>query len=378
MDFDLTADQVMLRDTVRRFVDGRVRSQARDWDVAGEIPNTVLAELADMGLLGVTNDPDWDGAGLGAVDLALVVEELARGDGALALTVARHNALCAGILGRYGSSEQKDRYLGSLSRGDMLGGWCVSEPQSGDDPAAVETHAVRDGTGWILNGTKIFVTHGARGGLFVVFARTDSGVTAFLVEKGAGGLVQRSIGETLGMRASDTGALELTDVRVPDANRLGRVGAGVQQAEAVLALGRITIAAIAVGLGRAALAAARDYALERRQFGEPIAQFQAVQWKLADSATELDAAGLLVLRAAFLAASSSPFGREAAMAKLFAAEAAMRAADESLQIHGGFGFTAEYPVERYYRDVKLCAIGDGTSELQRLAIAEHVLSESNR
>jgi alkylation response protein AidB-like acyl-CoA dehydrogenase len=378
VDFDLTSDQAMLRDTVRRFVNERVKPEARSWDEAGEIPDAVLAEVAAMGLLGVTTDPAWEGAGFGPVELVLVVEELARGDGALALTVAHHNALCAGMLARYGSSAQKERYLTLLSRGDLLGGWAVSEPQSGDDPAAVESYAARDGSDWILNGTKMLVTHGTRGGLFVVFARTDDGVTAFLVEPGTDGMTQRVIDGTLGMRASDTGALELTDVRVPDGNRIGELGAGPDQAETVLALGRVTLGAIAVGLGRGAVAAAREYAIERKQFGRPIADFQAVQWKLADCATGLDAAGLLVSRAAWLAASGESFAREAAMAKLHAADAAMHAADESLQIHGGFGFTAEFPVERYYRDVKLCAIAEGTSELQRVAIAASVLETSSR
>ena len=380
MEFELNQEQRMLRDTVRRFVSEKVAPQARAWDRDEKFPHQVVRELGEMGLLGVTVPTEWDGAGLGPIELALVVEEVARGDGALALTVASHNGLCSGHIKMFGSDRQKERYLKPLARGEKLGAWGLTEPNSGSDAAAMLTTAVRDGDHWLLNGSKIFITQGTVAGVYVIMAITDRklgsrGVTAFIVEPELKGFEKRPLKEKLGMRSSDTAMLSFDGVRVPDANRIGKEGEGFTQTLQVLDRGRITIAALALGLARGALDAARRYALERKQFGKPLAEFQAIQWKLANMATESEAAALLTYRAAWLAAEGRPFAKEASMAKLFASEAAMRATDEAVQIHGGYGYTAEFPVERFYRDAKLCTIGEGTSEIQRLVIARSLLSE---
>ncbi len=314
------------------------------------------------------------------MEVAIVVEEIARGDGSLALTVASHNGLCSGHINLFGSPAQKAKYSKRLATGEALGAWGLSEPGSGSDAAGMLTTAVRDGDHWVLNGSKIFITQGTVGSVYVIMAVTDrakgsKGVTAFILEKGMAGFEQKPLREKLGMRSSDTAILTFDSVRVPDANRIGDEGQGFIQTLQILDRGRITIGALAVGLGRGALEAARAYALDRKQFGKPIADFQAIQWKLADMATELDAARLLVHRAAYLAATGQSFTKEASMGKLFASEAAMRATDQAIQIHGGYGYTAEFPVERHYRDAKLCTIGEGTSEIQRLVISRAILKE---
>lgn len=380
VDFQLSEEQVLLRDTVRRAVSEKVVPHARTWDHSQRFPFEVVRELAGMGLLGVLVAPEYDGAGLSPLELALVVEEVARGDGSLALTVASHNGLCSSHIRLFGSHEQKVKYLKPLARGEKLGAWGLSEPGSGSDAAALRTSATKQGDFWVLNGSKIFITQGSVGDIYVILARTDvsqktRGCTAFIVEKGASGFSQQVMKDKLGMRSSDTAILNFDNVRISESQRIGEVGQGFIQALQILDRGRITIGALALGLGSAALQAARNYALERQQFGKPIADFQAIQWKFADMATELDAARLLVWRAAWLCAQNQPFAKEAAMAKLFASEAAMRATDEAIQIHGGYGYTSEFGVERHYRDAKLCTIGEGTSEVQRLVIARHVLGE---
>ena len=380
MDFELTSDQVMLRDTVRRFVADKVIPNARAWDREEKFPHEVVRALGDMGMLGISVEPEWDGSGYGALETALVIEEVARGDGSLALTVASHNGLCSGHIRLAGSREQKERYLKPLARGEKLGAWGLTEPGSGSDASAMATQAVRDGSDWVLNGSKTFITQGTVGDTFVILACTDKtrgtrGVTAFIVEKGAPGFSQRPLKEKLGMRSSDTALLTFDQVKVPDSQRLGPENDGFINTLQILDRGRITIGALAVGLARGALEEARKYALERKQFGKPIAEFQAIQWKLADMATELDAARLLVWRAAWLCDQGKPFSKEASIAKLFASEAAMRATDEAVQVHGGYGYTSEFPVERYLRDAKLCTIGEGTSEVQRMVIARALLKE---
>jgi len=312
-----------------------------------------------------------------AVSAALAVERIAWGDGALALTVASHNSLCTAHILLFGNEEQKRRYLPRLARGEVLGAWCLTEPQAGSDAAALRTRADRRGDRYVLNGTKVFVTQGSVAGVYVVLARTGGegpgGISAFVVERGTPGLRVGKKEDKLGLRASDTAEVVFEDAEVPEENRLGAEGEGYGQAMRVLEGGRIGIGAMAVGIGRAALEAAVAYAKGRVAFGKPIAEFQAVQWMLADSAVELDAAWLLVLRAAWLADQGLPFRKEASMAKLYASEAAHRAADRALQVHGGYGYIRDYPVERYYRDVRLCEIGEGTSEIQRLIVARAVL-----
>jgi len=312
------------------------------------------------------------------VSLALAVEALAWGDGGIALSVAAHNSLCAGHIVRAGNDAQKRAYLPRLASGDALGAWCLTEPGSGSDAGALVTRAERQRDRWVLSGTKVFVTQGSIAGLYVVMARTDPdgghrGISAFVVEAGTPGLRAGKHEDKLGMRSSDTTEVILEECAVPETQMLGAPGDGFRDAMRVLEGGRIGIGALALGLGRAALDASVAYARTRRAFGRTIGELQAIQWMIADMAVEMDAAELLVMEAATLAWRGQPYGREAAMGKLYASEAAARAASRAVQIHGGYGFTKEYPVERIYRDVKLCEIGEGTSEIQRLIIARDLL-----
>jgi len=355
-----------------------VKPHARRWDETGEFPLATVRKLGELGLLGVTVPEELGGAGLDVLALAVVVEEVARFDGSLALTVASHNGLGSSQIRYFGSEAQKRRWLAPLARGEKLAAWGLTEPGSGSDAANMRTTAVRRGGSWVLNGTKMFITQGSVGDVFVVLARTSpekaqKGITAFVLEKGMPGFGQKAIHGKLGMRSSDTAELTLEDVVVPDDHRVGEVDQGFLNTLAILDRGRITIGALAVGLGRGAVEEARAYAKERTAFGKPIAEFQAISFALADMATEVDAARLLVWRAASLADRGRPFTREASMGKLFASEAAMRATSKAIQIHGGYGYTRDFPVERYFRDAKLCEIGEGTSEIQRIVIARSLL-----
>lgn len=377
MRFELSESQRLVYQAVGEFAARRIRPQAARWDREGAFPHELVPELAELGLLGLSVPEEYGGSGLDAVSAALAVERVAWGDGALALTVASHNSLCTAHILRFGNPDQKRRFLPRLARGEALGAWCLTEPHAGSDAAAIRTRADRRGHRYVLNGTKVFVTQGSVAGVYVVLARTGGegagGISAFVVERGVQGLRVGKKEDKLGLRASDTAEVVFEDVEVPEENRLGAEGEGYAQAMRVLEGGRIGIGAMAVGIGRAALDAAVEYAKNRVAFGQPIAQFQAIQWMLADSAVELDAAWLLVLRAAWLADRGLPFRKEASMAKLYASEAAHRATDRALQVHGGYGYIRDYPVERYYRDVRLCEIGEGTSEIQRLIVAKAVL-----
>lgn len=378
MDFTLPEELEEIQRTVRAFCEAEVKPYARAWDEAGTFPREVVRRLGEMGLLGMTVPEDLGGAGMGALAVAVVVEEVARFDGSLALTVASHNGLGTGHILRFGTDAQRERYLPPLARGEKLAAWALTEPGSGSDAAGMATTAVRRGDGWILNGSKTFITQGTVGDTFVVLARTDParkqhGITAFILEKGLPGFTQRAIHAKLGMRSSDTAELFLEDVEVPDAQRLGEVNDGFVNTLRILDRGRITIGALAVGLARGALEEARAYARERKAFGRAIADFQAIGFMLADMATETSAARLLVHRAAALCDAGLPFGKEASMAKLYASEAAMRATSKAIQIHGGYGYTRDFPVERYFRDAKLTEIGEGTSEVQRLVISREIL-----
>jgi len=364
--------------TVRDFCEEEVKPHAAKWDAEESFPHAVVKKVGELGLLGMAVPEEYGGTALGALGIAVVVEELARYDGSLALTVASHNGLGTSHLLRFGSQALKKEYLPALAAGEKLAAWGLTEPGSGSDAAALRTRAEKKGDRWILNGTKLFITQGTVGQVFVVLAVTSpekrqKGITAFLLEKGMKGFAQRPIHGKLGMRSSDTAELHLEDVEVPDAWRIGEVDAGFVNTLQILDKGRITIGALAVGLARGALEEARGYAKERRTFGKAIAEHQAVAFMLADMATETAAARLLVHRAATLADQGQPFSREAAMGKLFASEAAMRATTKAIQIHGGNGYTRDYPVERYFRDAKLCEIGEGTSEVQRMVIAREVL-----
>jgi alkylation response protein AidB-like acyl-CoA dehydrogenase len=378
MDFELSEELREIQRTVRAFCEEKVKPHARRWDDEETFPWEVVRELGPMGLLGMNVPEELDGSALGALGGAVVIEELARFDGSLALTVASHNGLGTGHILRFGTEAQKRRWIPPLARGEKLAAWGLTEPGSGSDAAAMRTTAVRRGGAWILNGAKTFITQGSVGDTFVVLAVTDperkqKGISAFVLEKGMKGFSQRPIHGKLGMRSSDTAELHLEDVEVPDEHRLGAVNEGFLDTLRILDRGRITIGALAVGLGQGALEEARAYAKERRAFGKPIAEHQAIAFMLADVATEVDAARLLVRRAAALCDAGAPFGTEASMAKLYASEAAMRATSRAIQVHGGYGYTKDFPVERYYRDAKLCEIGEGTSEVQRIVIARSVL-----
>jgi alkylation response protein AidB-like acyl-CoA dehydrogenase len=378
MDFDLPDELREIQRTVRELCLAEVKPNARRWDDAGEFPWEVVRKLGPLGLMGVAVPEEYGGAGMGALALAVIVEEIARFDGSLALTVASHNGLGTGHILRFGSEAQRRRWLPALAAGEKLAAWALTEPGSGSDAAAMRTTAVRRGGGWVLSGAKTFITQGTVGDVFVVLARTapdrkQHGITAFVVEKGERGFSQRAIHGKLGMRSSDTAELFLEDVEVPDDRRLGNENDGFLDTLRILDRGRVTIGALAVGLARGALEEATAYAKERTAFGRPIAELQAIQFMLSDMATEVAAARLLVHRAASLCDAGAPFVREASMAKLFASEAAMRATSKAIQIHGGYGYTKDFPVERYFRDAKLTEIGEGTSEVQRIVISREIL-----
>ena len=377
--FEYTEDQRLIHRTVREFAARELRPNARRWDVGGAFPTDLIGPIARLGLWGMTTPLEFGGHGLDPVGIALAIEALAWGDGGIALSVAAHNSLCCGHIVLAGSPEQKRTYLPRLASGEMLGAWCLTEPHSGSDAGSLATRAERRGTRWVLNGTKAFVTQGSLAAVYVVMARTDPeagrrGISAFIVERGTPGLRIGKHEDKLGVRSSDTAEVIVEDCEVPDGQLLGAPGEGFRDAMRVLEGGRIGIGAMALGLGRAALDASVAYAQERRAFGRPIAEFQAIQWMLADTATELDAAELLVMEAADRARRGLPYRLESSMAKLYASEAAARAAARAVQIHGGYGLIKDYPVERIYRDVKLCEIGEGTSDIQRLIISRAMLA----
>ncbi|MDH5674955.1 MAG: acyl-CoA dehydrogenase family protein [Myxococcales bacterium] len=378
MTFELDATHRSIRDTARAFARDRIAPQARAADAEERFPSELIPELGDLGFLGINIDPAYGGTGLDTLAYAIIVEEISRADGSMGLTVASHNGLGSSHIARFGSEDLRKRYLPRLATGEILGAWALTEPGSGSDSAALKTRAKREGQGWRLDGRKNFITQGSVGGVCVVLASTDlakrhRGITAFAVEPGTPGFSAHKLTGKMGCRASDTAELVLDGVHLDDSQRVGDEGSGFIDAMGILDKGRISIAAMALGLGEAALEAAVGYAGERRQFGKAIGDFQAIQWMLADSRTELDAARLLIMRAAALADAAKPFGQEAAMAKLFASEAASRVCDRALQIHGGYGYLSDFPVERHVRDVRLTRIGEGTSEVQRMVIARGML-----
>jgi alkylation response protein AidB-like acyl-CoA dehydrogenase len=334
----------------------------------------VVREIGQLGALGILVKEEYGGAGMGSLACAVAVEEVARYDGSLALTVASHNGLGSSHLRVFGNDEQKKKYLPKLATGEWLGAWGLTEPASGSDASGMKMTAVKQGAKWVLNGAKMFITQGTVGDVFVVLAVTNAakkqkGITAFVLDKSAKGFTQKAIHGKLGMRSSDTAELVFDNVELPDSAIVGDVDRGFIDTLKILDRGRITIGALAVGLGRGALEESIQYSKDRQAFGQPIGEFQAIRWMLADMKTEVDAARLLVHRAACLADAGKPYSLEASMAKLFASEAAMRACNKAVQIHGGYGYTREFPVERYLRDAKLCEIGEGTSEIQRSVIA---------
>jgi alkylation response protein AidB-like acyl-CoA dehydrogenase len=378
MTSELPESHRALQASLRAFCEERVKPYARSWDQAERLPLETVRALGELGVLGMQIPEEYGGAGLDTLAVAVAVEEIARYDGSLALTVASHNGLGTGHLRVFGNLDQKRRYLPQLATGEFLGAWALTEPSSGSDAAGMKTTAVKQRDGWVLNGTKMFITQGSLAQVFVVLALTSpekrqKGISAFLVEKGTPGFTQRPIHGKLGMRASDTAELIFENVVVPEGHLVGEQGMGFVNTLQILDKGRITIGALAVGLHRGALEESVLYARDRQAFGQPIAAFEGVRWMLADMQTELEAARLLVHRAAMLADSGRSYTRDASVAKLFASEAANRACNRAVQIHGGYGYTREFPVERYLRDAKLCEIGEGTSEVQRTIIARELL-----
>jgi alkylation response protein AidB-like acyl-CoA dehydrogenase len=380
MNFRPTEEQELLRRTVREFAESEIGPHVMEWDEAQQFSTDLLPKLAALGLAGVQFPEEYGGAALSAVDYCICIEELARVCPAVALSVAAHNGLCSAHISMFGTDAQRQQYLPRLVRGEMWGAWGLTEAGAGSDAAGMRTVAVNDANGWVINGAKTFITHGRIGGVMVVIAVTDRtkgnrGISAFIVERGTPGMSAGKKENKLGMRASDTSEVIFEQCRVPASQLLGEEGQGFINTLQVLDGGRIGIAALSVGLAQGAYEAALHYAKERRQFGQPIADFQAIQWKLADNATRIEAARLLTYRAAYLRDHGERTTRESSTAKLFASEVAVKAADDCVQIHGGYGFVKDYPAEKYFRDVKLLTIGEGTSEIQRLVIARQLLNQ---
>jgi alkylation response protein AidB-like acyl-CoA dehydrogenase len=374
LNFSYRDDQLLVRDTVRDFVRSRIVPNAAAWSERGEFPLDLVPELAALGLTGLAVPHEYGGAELDVLTIAMVMEELGAGDGSVALTIAAHNSLCIGHLLVAASEEQKARWLPPLAKGEHLGCWALTEPSSGSDAISAQSRARRDGDDYVLTGTKQFITNGSIAGLGVILVGAgERKLTAFGVARGTVGLRVGRREEKMGLHASDTAQLVLEECRVPVADRIGRDGEAFDHVKQVLDKGRIGIGALAIGLGRASLEVAIGYAKERRQFGRPIAEFEMIQWRLARARTELDAARLLVHRAASLADAGLRFTDAASKAKLYASEAATRAADSSLQVLGGYGYLQDFPIERHLRDVRLMEIGEGTSEVQRIVIARQLL-----
>lgn len=378
MNFDLPEDIAALRDVVRDFAAERIRPHARDWDRDQVLPDELVAELGQLGMMGVLTPEEYGGAGLSYLANAVVIEELARQDGGVALTVAAHNGLCLAHLNLAASPAQKQRYLPKLASGEWVGAWGLTEPGCGSDAAALQTRAERDGDGWRLSGHKMFITNGARARVFVIMARTEpakgpKGISAFLVERDDEGFTVSRKEDKLGMRASDTVPLDLENVYCGPEDLIGQLNRGYVDALRVLERGRVGIGALSVGLGRGALEEAIGYAQQRQAFGKPLAAQQAIQFMLADMAAEIEAARLMIYDAAQAIDRGEDARQKASMAKLFASEMATRAALKSIQVHGGYGYTKDMPVERYLRDAKLCEIGEGSSEVQRIVIARQLL-----
>src|ERR1700722_10982334 len=377
--FGLTAEQEQLRKEVRRFAERGESPHVSEWDEKSEFPHEVVKKLGAMGLMGVIFPEELGGAGMGYVEYVLAVEELSRVDGSVGIIVASHNSLCTNHIMLGGNDEQHKRWVTKLASGEWLGAWGLTEPGSGSDAGGMRTTATRTEKGWVLNGSKTFITNGTYADCALVLAVTDKekatrgGISAFVVEKGMKGFRPGKKENKLGLRASDTAELIFENCELPEESLVGKLGDGFKDAMRVLDGGRISIAALALGMARGALDAAMSYAQQRRQFGKAISEFQGIQFKRATMATELDAAWLLTMRAAQMKDKGQKVTLEASMAKLYASEAACRICDEGGQIHGGYGFIKDYRAERFYRDVKLCTIGEGTSEIQRIVIARELL-----
>ena len=378
MEFSFSEDQQLLRKTVREFAETEIAPTVMQYDESQEFPREIMNKVGELGLLGILFPEEYGGAGLGYIEYAMIVEELSRVDGSIGISVAAHNGLCGSHIYMAGTEEQKQKYLVPLATGKWIGGWSLTEPTAGSDAGGTRTTARQDGDYWILNGSKTFTTHGSVGQVVVVFAVTDRdqgkrGISAFVIEHGHPGFHKGKKENKMGLRASDTSEVVMEDCRVPADQMLGQRGQGFIDAMKILDGGRISIGALALGMARGAYDAALSYANQRRQFGKSIAEFQAIQFMLADMATKIDAAALLIYRAAWMKDQGLATTKESAMAKLFASEIGIEVADKALQIFGGYGYVKDFPVEKYYRDMKLCTIGEGTSEIQRIVIAREVL-----
>ncbi len=378
MNFETSELTQQVAQTARDFAMQHIKPYVMEWDEKQEFPINMFREMGKLGLLGVLVPEEYGGAGLGYFEYCAVLQEISKVCGSIGLSTAAHNSLCSGHILSFGSEEQKKKYLSKLATGEWIGAWGLTEPNTGSDAANMKTTAVRDGDYWVLNGTKSWITHGISGDVAVVIARTGEprtkdNATAFIVERGTRGFSGGKKENKLGMRASETAEMIFDNCRIPDANRLGEVGSGFKQALKVLDGGRISIAALALGIAKGAYEAAVQYSKERHQFDQPIANFQGIAFKLADMATEIAAAEMLTLQACDLKNRGEKMTKEAAMAKYYASEVAVRASTEAVQIFGGYGYTKDFPVEKYYRDSKLCTIGEGTSEIQKLVISREVL-----
>ena len=380
MDFEITEEQKMIRDMVRDFAQKDILPNVMKYDESQEFPHEIVAKMGELGLMGIIFPEEYGGPNYGYLEYVCAIEEISKADPSLGLTVAAHVSLCTNHIFTFGSTAQKEKYLPDLVSGKKIGAWGLTEPGAGSDAAGQKTTAVKDGNSWVLNGSKNFITHANVGSTALIMAMTAlekgyKGISAFIVEKGTPGFSCGKKENKLGMRASDTGSLILEDCRIPLGNIVGEEGQGFKQAMEVLEGGRISIASLALGTAQGAYEAALKYSLERKQFNSPISDFQAIQWMLADMATEIEAARLLTYQAAYLKDQKKKVIKESSMAKLLASEVAMKVVNNAVQIFGGYGYVKDYPAEKYYRDAKLCTIGEGTSEMQRLVIAKSILTK---
>jgi alkylation response protein AidB-like acyl-CoA dehydrogenase len=380
MEFELSEEQQQVKASVREFAEAEISPHIMEWDETQHFPIELWPKLAELGLTGVIFPEEYGGAGMGYVEYATIIEELSRVDGSVGISVAAHNSLCSNHIFMYGSEEQKQKYLVPLAQGRYLGAWGLTEPGAGSDASGTRTTAVRQNGGFVVNGAKNFITHAIHGDTCVAMAVTDrakrsKGISAFIFEKGQQGFSPAKKENKLGLRASETASVIFEDCYVPEENMLGEEGMGFVNAMQILDGGRISIAALAVGIAQGAYESAVRYSKEREQFGKPISEFQAIQFKLADMAVSIDAARLLMYRAAYLKDNGKKTTRESSMAKLYASEMSVRVCEEAIQIHGGYGYTKDYPPEKYWRDSKLCTIGEGTSEIQRIIIARELLKQ---
>ncbi|MDQ1164480.1 acyl-CoA dehydrogenase family protein [Flavobacterium sp. SORGH_AS_0622] len=380
MNFDYNETQQMIAQSIKDFAEKNIRPYIMEWDEAQIFPIPLFKQLGEMGFMGVLVPEEYGGSGLGYHEYVTVIEEISKVDPSIGLSVAAHNSLCTNHILTFGNEEQKKKWLPKLATAEYIGAWGLTEHNTGSDAGGMNTTAVRDGDHWIVNGAKNFITHAISGDIAVVIVRTgekgdSKGMTAFVFEKGMAGFSSGKKENKLGMRASETAELVFDNCRVPDENRLGEVGQGFVQAMKILDGGRISIGALSLGIAKGAYEAALKYSKERHQFGQPISNFQGISFKLADMATEIEASELLLHKAAFLKQQHKPVTTSGAMAKMYASEACVKIANDAVQIHGGYGYTKDFPVEKFYRDSKLCTIGEGTTEIQKLVISRNLLKE---